>query len=162
MKNSTKVLRFAVAVAVVLGATLFSGFRSSVNAVRVKWSTSVVRTGKGQADIHFTAEIPGGWRMYSQSMQGQDGALATDIEFDPNPQYSVVGSPRETGKKTSFFQPELGIEVQCLEEQAHYVQHIKYKEGDTFSVKCMVDYMLNRDGEILAPDDEDFTITIAP
>jgi hypothetical protein len=52
--------------------------------------------------------------------------------------------------------------VKCLEGKAQYVQHISYKGTQTFAVKCVINYMLCRDGEILPPDDEDFTISIEP
>ncbi len=122
----------------------------------------VVHTGEGEADIHFTAEIPGGWKMYSQSMKGVDGPLATNIEFDPNPAFSVVGAPAEKGKSVSFYENDLGMEVKCLEGKAQYIQHISFKGTQTFAIKCVINYMLCRDGEILPPDDEDFTISIEP
>lgn len=162
MNPSTRVARLSAVAIVSITAVLFLGFRKSENAVHAKWSAIVMHNGQGQADITFTAEIPGGWKMYSQKMAGTDGPLATNIEFDPSAQYKVVGSPRETGKTSNFYQNELGIEVSCLEGKAKYVQHITYTENKPFSIKCMVNYMLCRDGEILPPDDEDFTISIEP
>ena len=156
------VSRLSAVMATFIVAAILLGFRSSGNAVQAKWSAYVIHTGTGEADIHFTADIPGGWKMYSQSMAGHDGPLATNIEFDPSPSYTVVGAPKESGKRSSFYQNEMGMEVNCLEGQAQYVQHISYKEDKPFAVKCMVNYMLFRDGEILPPDDEDFTITIEP
>lgn len=156
------VARLSAVVATIAVAGLFLGFRSSGNAVQAKWSAYVIHTAKGEADIHFTADIPGGWRMYSQNMTGVDGPLPTSIDFDPDPGYNIVGSTRETGKTVTFYQSELGMEVKCLEGKAEYVQHISYKEDKAFAIKCLVNYMLNRDGEILPPDDEDFTISIQP
>jgi hypothetical protein len=162
MKNLPRAVRACVVMALFTSGLLVLGFRSSTNAVRAKWSAYVIRTGDGQADIHFTADIPGGWSMYSQSMAGQDGVLATDIQFDPDPKYSVVGSPMEKGTPSSFYQSEVGMEVTTLAGKAEYVQHITFKESESFAIKCMIDYMLTREGEILPPDDEDFTITIQP
>lgn len=162
MKPLPRVARLSAVAIVMLTATIFLGFRKADNAVRAKWSALVVHTGQGQADIHFTAEVPGGWKMYSQKMAGTDGPLATNIEFDPSSSYSIVGSPRETGKASRFYQNELGMEVSCLEGKVQYVQHISYTDTKPFSIKCMVNYMLCRDGEILPPDDEDFTISIEP
>jgi hypothetical protein len=154
--------RLAAAVVLTLILSLTFGFKSGQNAVQAKWSAYVVHTGTGQADIHFTAEIPGGWRMYSQNMTGVEGPLATNIEFDPDPAFSIVGAPKETGKKVSFYENDLGMQVNCLEGKAQYVQHITYTEDKPFAIKCVVNYMLQRDGEILPPDDEDFTISIEP
>ncbi len=162
MQRMSTVTRLSAVVALILVSSLTISFRSGSNAVSAKWSAYVVHTAPGEADIHFTADIPGGWKMYSQNMTGVDGPLATNIEFDPDPSFEVVGAPKEMGKKTSFFQNDLGIEVNCVEGKAQYVQHISFKSDKTFAVKCVINYMLSRDGEILPPDDEDFTISIEP
>ncbi|CAN5802425.1 hypothetical protein BH11BAC7_BH11BAC7_29730 [soil metagenome] len=162
MQRMPHVTRLMAVVTLILVSSLIISFRSGSNAVTTKWTAYVVHTGPGEADIHFNAEIPGGWRMYCQNMIGVDGPLATNIEFDPNPSFEIVGAPKEMGKSISFFQSDLGIEVNCLEGKAQYVQHISYKSDKTFAVKCVINYMLNRDGEILPPDDEDFTISIEP
>lgn len=162
MLRTSLVTRFAAVVALVLLASFSTGFRYGNNAVQAKWTTYVIHNAAGEADIHFVADIPGGWRMYSQNMAGVDGPMPTTIEFDPDPAFTVVGAPKETGKMVSFYENSLGMEVSCIEGKAHYIQHITYKEDKTFSIKCVINYMLNRDGEILPPDDEDFTITIQP
>jgi hypothetical protein len=162
MQRMRSVARLSAVAILILVASLSTGFRPADNAVSAKWTAFVVHTGPGEADIHFNADIPGGWRMYSQSMAGVDGPLATNIEFDPSPVFQVVGSPVETGKSVSFFENDLGMDVKCMEGKAQYVQHISYKSDKEFSVKCVINYMLSRDNEILPPDDEDFTISIEP
>lgn len=162
MQRMRTVTRLMAVVALILISSLTTSFRSGGNAVSAKWTAYVVHTGPGEADIHFNADIPGGWRMYSQNMVGVDGPLATNIEFDPNPSFEVVGAPKEMGKSTTFFQKDLGMDVNCMEGKAQYIQHISFKADKTFAVKCVINYMLNRDGEILPPDDEDFTISIEP
>lgn len=162
MQRKQTFTRLSAVVVFTLLASLTTSFRNSGNAVQAKWTAFVVHTQKGEADIHFTADIPGGWKMYSQSMAGVDGPLATNIEFDPNPAFNVVGTPAEKGKSTSFYENDLGMEVKCLEGKAQYVQHISYTTTQPFAIKCVINYMLCRDGEILPPDDEDFTISIEP
>ena len=162
MLRTRSVVRLSAAAILILVASLTTGFRTPGNAVTAKWTAYVVHTSPGEADIHFTADIPGGWRMYSQNMAGVDGPLATNIEFDPDPAFEVVGPPKEIGKSVSFYQNDLGMEVKCMEGKAQYVQHISFKSDKAFSIKCVINYMLNRDNEILPPDDEDFTISIEP
>ena len=162
MQLTRPVVRLSAVAILIIVASLTTGFRTGNNAVSAKWTAYVVHTSQGEADIHFTADIPGGWRMYSQNMVGVDGPLATNIEFDPDPAFQVVGPPREIGKSVSFYENDLGMEVKCMEGKAQYVQHISFKTDKTFAIKCVINYMLNRDNEILPPDDEDFTITIEP
>lgn len=127
----------------------------------MKWTCYVVHGTDGEADVHFVGTVPNGWKIYSKSMTGQDGPLATNFEFDPSDAYELVGDIAETGKSSKFFDSQYGFEVSCLEGTVQYVQHIKIKdENNAFIIKAVVNYMLNKPGESLSPDDEDFEITI--
>jgi hypothetical protein len=127
----------------------------------MKWTSYVVHQLDGEADVHFVGTIPNGWKIYSKTMTGVDGPLPTSFEFDPSESYETKGDITETGKSTKFYDSQYGFEVSCLEGQVHYIQHIKIKdETNTFVIKAVVNYMLNRPGESLSPDDEDFEITI--
>jgi thiol:disulfide interchange protein DsbD len=161
MKTSSWGRLITVSLAICAAVSL-SGFKNSANSVRAKWNCLVMQTADDQADITFTAEIPAGWKMYSQKMSGVDGPLPVSIEFDPDPTFQLVGPPTEKGTVVDFFQPELGMEVSCMENTAKYVQHISFTPNKSFAIKCVVNYMLCREGEILTPDDQDFTITITP
>ncbi len=154
--------RLSAVVILTLLASVSISFSGQNNAVSAKWTAFVVHTGPGKADIHFNTDIPGGWRMYSQSMVGVEGPLPTNIEFDPDPSFQLVGVPKEIAKTTTFFENDLGMDVNCIEGKAQYVQHISFKNDKPFTVKCVINYMLNRDGELLSPDDEDFAISIVP
>lgn len=142
--------------------SITTAFKKPVNAVRAKWNAYVVKLSNQEAEVHITAQIPGGWYMYSQSMAGIDGPLATTIEFDPSSTYELVGTPKESGNMKRFFEPAFDLEVTCLQNQVHYVQRIKLNQTEQFSIKVMVSYMLSRNGEILPPDDDDFVITVTP
>ena len=160
MRTSGKVP--AVIVTVLLMSSIFLlGSFTQTNAVRMKWTSYVVHQQNGEADVHFVGTIPNGWKIYSKSMVGKDGPLATSFEFDPSSSYETVGEITESGKSTTFFDKQYGFEVSCLEGQVHYIQHIKINDAqNAFVIKAVVNYMLNRAGESLSPDDEDFEITI--
>ena len=160
MRTSGKVPPVLVA-AILLCSVIFLGSFKQTNDVRMKWTSYVVHQLDGEADVHFVGTIPNGWKIYSKSMAGKDGPLATNFEFDPSDAYDLVGEITESGKTTSFYDSQYGFEVSCLEGQVHYTQHIKIKdENNAFIIKAVVNYMLNRTGESLSPDDEDFEITI--
>jgi len=147
--------------AVLLSSLFFMGSFTQTNAVRMKWTSYVVHQLDGEADVHFVGTVPNGWKIYSKTMTGVDGPLATTFEFDPSEAYEPVGEINESGKTSKFYDSQYGFEVSCLEGQVHYIQHIKIKdETNAFIVKAVVNYMLNRQGESLSPDDEDFEITI--
>ncbi len=160
MRTSGKVPALFVT-AVLLGSLFLMGSFTQTNAVRMKWTSYVVHQLDGNADVHFVGTIPNGWKIYSKSMVGKDGPLATTFEFDPSDAYEMVGDITESGKSTKFYDSQYGFEVSCLEGQVHYIQHIKIKDpANAFMIKAVVNYMLNRTGESLSPDDEDFEITI--
>lgn len=160
MRTSGKV-RAGFATILLLSCVLFLGSFRQTNAVRMKWTSYVVHKQNGEADVHFVGTIPNGWKIYSQSMEGKIGPLGTTFEFDPSDAYETVGDVNESGKSSKFYDAQYGFEVACLEGQVHYIQHIKIKdEAGSFVIKAVVNYMLNRPGESLSPDDEDFDITI--
>jgi hypothetical protein len=160
MRTSGKVPAVIVTL-VLVGSLFFLGSFTQTNAVRMKWTSYVVHQADGEADVHFVGTIPNGWKIYSKSMEGKTGPLATSFEFDPSEAFEVVGGITESGKSSSFYDSQYGFEVTCLEGQVHYIQHIKIQNGqEAFVIKAVVNYMLNRTGESLSPDDEDFEITI--
>jgi hypothetical protein len=160
MRASGKVPALIVT-AVLLSSLFFLGSFTQTNAVRMKWTSYVLHAQNGEADVHFVGTIPNGWKIYSKSMEGKTGPLGTTFEFDASDSYELVGEIAESGKSSTFYDAEYGFEVSCLEGQVHYIQHIKIKDGqEAFMIKAVVNYMLNRTGESLSPDDEDFEITI--
>lgn len=160
MRASGKVPAVIAAVLLMSSVFLLGSF-TQTNAVRMKWTSYVVHGQNGEADVHFVGTIPNGWKIYSKTMVGKDGPLATSFEFDPSAAYETVGDYTESGKSTTFYDKQYGFDVSCLEGQVHYIQHIKIvDQTNPFMVKAVVNYMLNRPGESLSPDDEDFEITI--
>lgn len=151
----------ALTVALLLCSVMFLGSFRQTNAVRMKWTCYVIHQENNEADVHFVGTVPNGWKIYSKSMAGKDGPLATNFEFDPSEAYDLVGEINESGKVSKFYDSQYGFEVQCLEGQVHYTQHIKINdETNAFIIKAVVNYMLSKPGESLSPDDEDFEITI--
>jgi hypothetical protein len=160
MRTSGKVPAVITALLLV-GSVLLLGSFTQTNAVRMKWTSYVVHQPNNEADVHFVGTIPNGWKIYSKTMTGKDGPLATSFEFDESGAYETVGEITESGKTSTFYDKQYGFDVSCLEGQVHYIQHIKITEqSSTFMIKGVVNYMLSRPGESLSPDDEDFEITI--
>lgn len=160
MRTSGRVPSVFTAVILLCSIVLLGSFRQT-NAVRMKWTSYVIHGQNGEADVHFVGTVPNGWKIYSKNMMGKDGPLATNFEFDPSDAYELVGEINESGKGSKFYDSQYGFEVSCLEGTVHYTQHIKIKdETNAFMIKAVVNYMLNRTGESLSPDDEDFEITI--
>lgn len=141
--------------------TVFSAFRSHrMNAVRVKWSTQVVKLSETEAELRFTAQIPGGWHMFSQTVPDVNGPMALNFEFDASAEYETVGQPVENGKVKPVYEPAIDMQVNSLEGQVMYIQKVKLSPGKQPVIRGVINYMLSNTNEMLPPDEEELEISI--
>lgn len=76
----------------------------SINAVAeaqifnpVKWDTGIEKVGEGEYVLIFQATIDDGWYVYSSTI-GDDGPVATTVEFDTESGFERVGEVVEVSK----------------------------------------------------------------
>ncbi|MGL5891634.1 MAG: hypothetical protein ACRC3B_17210 [Bacteroidia bacterium] len=111
-----------VLVALVLGMSSFRSYR--MNAVRVKWTMQLVKISDTDAELRFTAQIPGGWHMFSQTVPEVNGPMPIHFEFDGSDAYEAVGGTIENGKVTPVYEPAIVMQVNSLEGQVTYTQKV--------------------------------------
>ncbi len=141
-------------------ATLTMSFRAQT-AGNVRWSSQVTKLGNGIAELNFTANIPAGWHIYSQSMDGAKGPLPTTFEFEPaKGAFELEGTTNESGKLTSVYEPVFEMDVNYYEGTATFKQRVRYKEGEPVQLTAIVSYMLCNENECKPPVDEELTIII--
>jgi hypothetical protein len=161
MRNPFVIRRILAAVILVGAITVFSAFRAQrINAVRVKWNTQVVKLSETEAELRFTAQIPGGWHMFSQSVPDVNGPMALNFEFDASGDYETVGQPVENGKVKPVYEPAIDMQVNSLEGQVVYVQKVKIISGKQPVIRGVINYMLSNTNEMLPPDEEELEISI--
>ncbi|MCU0434413.1 MAG: hypothetical protein MUC87_13250 [Bacteroidia bacterium] len=160
MRNPV-IRRTTVAVFFVGLLTMFSAFRvQRINAVRVKWNTQVVKISDTEAELRFTAQIPGGWHMFSQTVPDVNGPMALNFEFDASDEFQTVGQPIENGKVQPVYEPAIDMQVNSLEGQVQYTQKIKITAGKQPVIRGVINYMLSNTTEMLPPDEEELEISI--
>jgi DsbC/DsbD-like thiol-disulfide interchange protein len=160
MKPLLYSVRASFVVFALIVATLTMSFRSKT-AGNVRWASQVTKLGNGIAEINFTANIPAGWHIYSQSMDGASGPLPTTFEFEPaHGEFELEGKTNELGKLTSVYEPAFEMDVNYYEGTVSFKQRVRYKEGEPVELKAIVSYMLCNENECKPPVDEELTIII--
>lgn len=155
LRRTAAVLVF---VALILGMSSFRNYR--MNAVRVKWTMQLVKLTDTDAELRFTAQIPGGWHMFSQTVPDVNGPMPINFEFDASDAYEAVGGTTENGKVTPVYEPAIDMQVNSLEGQVTYTQKVKLTPGKQPVIRGVINYMLSNTNELLPPDEEEITIAV--
>lgn len=153
--------RFFLSLMFVALTLSLTSFKVQRDRMKCDWSAMVVALPNNEAEIRFTCNIPAGWFIYSKNMSEFDGPLPTSIEIDPSAHFELIGEMTESGSYVKWMEPSYNKEVTCLQKQARYTQKIKINTTDPFQIKASVNYMLNKKGDILQPDDENVIITVS-
>lgn len=156
--NRTRVVLSLMLLALTLSLTSFKVQR---DRMKCDWTAMVVALPNNEAEIRYTCNIPAGWFIYSKNMSEFDGPLPTSIEIDPSAHFELQGEITETGSYVKWIEPAYNKEVTCIQKQARYTQKIKINSTDPFQIKASVNYMLNKKGDVLQPDDENVIITVS-
>lgn len=131
-----------------------------INAVRVNWSSQLIKLENGEAEIRFTAQIPPGWHMFSQNIPDVNGPMPVNIDFDDANGLEVIGSPVEVGQAKPIYEPNIDMEVNSLEGQVTYSQRVKIASGKIMEVKGVINYMLSNGKEMLPPDEYEVIVSV--
>lgn len=123
------------------------------------WTTKVVKTGDGEAEVQFIAEIPAGWHIYSVSMPGTNGPMPTNITIVPSNTAQPVGKVEESKPKTAYEQT-FKTTVAYFENQAIFKQKIKFTEGQPQKINATVEFMMSGNGQCLAPAEVDLIVPV--
>ena len=91
----------------------------------VDWTYQVEQNGK-EATLIFTATIEEGWHVYSQTLESDDGPVATEITFEPNDNYELVGVATES-KTYKEYDPNFEMNLTFFKDKAILKQKIKLK-----------------------------------
>lgn len=118
----------------------------------VKWKAEVERTAADEAYLVIRPEMESKWHIYGQFLK-EEGPLPTVIEFQKQPEFSLVGKAREIGAKEEM-DNAFGFVVTSLSSGAYFKQKIKINTPKPFSVKATVNFQVCDDRMCLAPDEE--------
>lgn len=124
----------------------------------VKWSSEVKQKGD-EATLIIKAKIEKKWHLYATQLPSDDGPIATEITFTPDPNYALLGALKESNYK-SMFDPIFEMDVSFHEKKATFSQTIKVNSTDDFIVDGYVYYMVCDDEKCLPPEEIDFKFQI--
>jgi thiol:disulfide interchange protein DsbD len=137
-------------------------FTTSLNAQvidPIKWGYSIQKVSGDIYNLKFKAKIDVTWHLYSQNLP-EGGPVPTNFKFASNPGYELMGKVTELSKPESVFDKSFGIKVSFFSHEAIFVQKIKVKNSQPFSIKGAVEYMCCNDQKCLPPKSVDFEFNI--
>ena len=111
---------------------LFFGTSSVVAQVmesrewEITFSETSAKPGE-KMTIHFEAEIPDGWYMYSSDFDPEVGSLVTEFNFIENDKFALLGEIQPVGQKRKYDEIWEG-EYTYFTETARFDQEVLIKE----------------------------------
>ncbi|MEM8527013.1 MAG: protein-disulfide reductase DsbD domain-containing protein [Bacteroidota bacterium] len=126
----------------------------SQNSV-VDWSYEVKKISGNEFEVIFTAEVEGGWYIYSQFL-GDDGPVPTTFEIEG---VELIGKGTEEGYKKEGYDEIFGMNLIKFGKTVTFTQKVKVKSG-TKSISGYLTYMTCNDEQCLPPTDVDFEISL--
>ncbi|MBX2814972.1 MAG: thioredoxin family protein [Saprospiraceae bacterium] len=123
----------------------------------VKWSSTIEHIeGEDYLLIH-TAEIDEGWSVYSQNLESDDGPVATEVGYDDQSHFELIGASEEEGNKKEGFDEIFEMNVIKYVEELVLKQRIRLK--DKGPISGYVYYMSCDATKCLPPTDHTFELT---
>ena len=135
---------------IILALSAFVGFSQVYDPV--DWEYSVEQKGN-EATLIFTATIEEGWHVYSQVLESEEGPIATEVTFTPNPNYELVGKTTES-KTYNEYDPNFEMNLTFFKTTAVLKQKVKLKTDKPFNIEGGVYFMVCNESMCLPPSDE--------
>lgn len=126
----------------------------------VDWTYQIEQDGK-EATLIFTATIEEGWHVYSQTLESDDGPVATEVTFEANENYELVGKTTES-KTYKEYDPNFEMNLTFFKTKAVLKQKIKLKTDKKFKVKGNVYFMVCNESMCLPPSDASNEFVLNP
>ncbi len=126
----------------------------------VQWSFTSKKTGDKTYELHLTANIQGGWHLYSQNQPADAINIPTEILFNANPLVSLDGKAKETGKMEVYKDTRLGISANQYTDHVDFVQKVKLKVKTKTNISGTVEYQTCDDKKCLPPKKLTFNLAL--
>ncbi|WP_194768158.1 protein-disulfide reductase DsbD domain-containing protein [Tamlana sp. I1] len=143
---------------VLIAALVISTFGFTQIHNPVNWKTSVEKVSDSEYELIATANIQGGWHLYSQSVP-ENGPIPTSFTFEGNSNYLKKGNTKEDEGHT-VHDPVFDMKIKYFDNKATFKQRIKLKNKTTFNVKAVVEFMVCNDTQCLPPTEVDLVFEV--
>lgn len=140
---------FLLAIPVLAGAQI---------ANPVKWTFTSKKINAKTWELHITATIQSGWRLYAQ--EAGEGPVPTTFKFSKNPLVATTGKVKEDGKLRKALDKNFSAELKYYENKVTFLQTVTIKGTTATQVKGSVGFMAANNDECLPPKEVEFSITV--
>lgn len=125
----------------------------------VKWSFSAIKKSASLYELHITATIDSGWKIYAQHTP-VGGPMPTGIAFNKNTNVLLSGNTKEVGKLLRVHEEAFGVDVLYYKGKVDFVQLLKTRHAGTNAIAGKVVFMSCNDHECLPPDEVEFKVAL--
>ena len=126
----------------------------------VTWTFTSKKLADNSYEIHMTATIEKGWKLYSQVQPEDAVADPTTFSITNNPLIELSGKIKEVGKMQKFHDKELEISANQYSEKVDFVQIVKLKGKVKTSFSGSVQYQTCDDKKCLPPKTVNFKVAL--
>ena len=125
----------------------------------ISWTFSGIELEKGVYQVVLTGTIEPGWATYSQTLESDMGPVPTSIQFEAGSHYSLVGSPIESGERSTHFDKVFEMNLTKFKNKAIFTQKMKVSDLSK-PIKGVITYMACNEEMCLPPIDVPFSVSI--
>ncbi len=120
----------------------------------VKFSSEMVLSGEGEAEIVFSATIDKGWHVYSTHL-GDGGPIEASFHVEKMEGAELVGELTPQGKEISEYDELFDMKLRYFENNVKFVQKIRFT-AETYDIDCYLEYGACNDKSCLPPSEVTF------
>lgn len=124
----------------------------------VRWKADYTKGKDGNITVCLTAYLAFNWHIYSAYLP-KGGPNPTQIDFQHEGEYSLVGAVVEEGNPTKEHDELFDLDLTYFSDSVKFVQVISPVAGENFEVKGVVDYQTCHEG-VCNVGDWEFSIPI--
>lgn len=125
----------------------------------VKWEFTTNKTGENEYELIMSAKIEKGWHVYSQSLERQDGPVATEVNFfNTDSNFTLKGKTIEEGDMLDEYDENFAMDLRFYSTGVTFKQKIITESAG--SIKGEVYFMVCDEKMCLPPEAIAFDINL--
>jgi thiol:disulfide interchange protein len=127
----------------------------------VVWKFSSEEHAQGQYKLMLTATIDAHWHMYSQTLESDEGPVATEVGFNLPDGLTLFGGVEEVGTAIDEYDESFEMNLTYYSDEVTFTQIVNVPEGKQLpEITGFVYYMTCDDSKCLPPKNVDFFIDL--
>jgi thiol:disulfide interchange protein DsbD len=137
------------------------------SGAKVTWTYAAKKISNELYEVHMTARIASGWRLYSQKPGAYSPSMggtpfATSFRFTANPKIALSGSVKEVGHLMSTVEAGANgkLKVNYYMNEVDFAQDVKLKGSPPTELNGRVEFMVSNGQMALSPTDASFSVSV--